>query len=49
MASARALLPMAIGVAVIGGFAWVLLTRDWALGRWLALASGWSPTEPAAL
>jgi len=35
MTAARALLPMAIGVAVIGGITWFLLTRGWAIGPWL--------------
>jgi hypothetical protein len=32
------LLPLAIGVAVVGGLTWVLLDRDVALGTWLLAA-----------
>ena len=32
------LVPLAIGVAVVGGLTWVLLDRDVGLGRWLLAA-----------
>jgi hypothetical protein len=39
------LLPLAIGVAVVGVVTWYLLTRDWAAGPWLLagllFAHGW--------
>jgi hypothetical protein len=39
------LLPLAIGIAVIGGATWVMLDRDIGLGRWLLaallFAHGW--------
>jgi hypothetical protein len=38
MNNAYRLLPLAIGVAVVGGLTWVLLDRDVALGRWLLAA-----------
>ena len=34
----RELLPLAIGVAVIGGITWFALTSGWALGPWLLSA-----------
>ena len=38
MNSMSRLLPLAIGVAVVGGLTWVLLDRDVAVGRWLLAA-----------
>jgi len=39
------LIPLAIGVAVIGGVTWFMLTKDWAFGPWLLaallFAHGW--------
>ena len=43
--TARELLPLAIGVAIVSGFTWFLLARGWALGPWLVavllFAHGW--------
>ena len=38
MTSARQLVPLAIGTAVVAGITWLLLDRDVALGRWLLAA-----------
>ena len=38
MNSARQLVPLAIGVAVVGGVTWLLLEGDSALGAWLLAA-----------
>jgi hypothetical protein len=35
MKTVRELVPLAIGVAVIGGITWFALTRGWAVGPWL--------------
>ena len=32
------LLPLGVGVALVGALTWFLLDRDWALGRWLLAA-----------
>jgi hypothetical protein len=45
MKTLTGLLPLAIGIAVVGAATWLLLDRDWALGPWLLagllFAHGW--------
>jgi hypothetical protein len=45
MTTARQLLPLVIGVAVVGLVTWLLLANEWALGPWLLagllFAHGW--------
>ena len=45
MKSFTELLPLAVGVAIVGAVTWLLLSRGWALGPWLLavllFAHGW--------
>ena len=45
MTTVTSLVPLAIGVAVLGAVTWLLLTNNWALGPWLLagllFAHGW--------